>query len=63
MWTIIQLANKELSLFQEEDENDGVMFFGYSTKKEAKEQIKKWKWCDSWLGNNYKYIIEREENI
>lgn len=63
MWVIIQLTNKELRLFQKEDEKDGRIFFGYSTKKEALEQVKKWKWCDLVLGTKYKYVIEREENI
>lgn len=34
-----------------------------STKKEAKELAKSWRWLDKWAGLNYKYVIEKEENI
>ena len=35
----------------------------FDTKKEAQEQVKTWKWCDKWLGEKRKYVIEKEDNI
>ena len=77
MWAIIQLRNRtETPIIEKseyaftyppiiiDDENDGRVYFGFNTKKEAEEQAKTWRWCERITnGNKYRYIVEREDRI
>ena len=45
------------------DLEDGRIYFGFKTKKDAQEQVKIWKWCNKWDDIKYRYIVEKEENI
>lgn len=72
-WVILKLSNRiEVPLWDVElgypyladsDFEDGRLFFGFSTKKEALEQIKIWKWCDRLLGKRYRYYAERIDKL
>ena len=35
----------------------------HDTKKQAQEDVKMLRWCDKWIGERRKYVIEKEENI
>lgn len=64
MWVIIQLRDRnETPLFEEDDEYDGKIYDGFKTRKEAEEQAKIWRWCNKLTGEDYRYIVEREDRL
>lgn len=63
-WVIIKLTKKnEIPLFEEDDIEDGRVYYGFDTKKEALEQVKIWRWCERLTYNKYRYIVDKEENL
>lgn len=81
MWCIIKLRDRDETPCGTEfidgveyyvddmfDLEDGWIYDGFKTKKEAQEQVKQWKWIDKWIRlegetKTYRYIIDKEENV
>jgi len=70
MWVIIQLRDRdETPLFKEDDYQDGLIFDGYTTKKEALAEVKNWKYIQKLsIGfgledKKYRWVVVREEEI
>ena len=70
MWSIIQLRDRdETPLFEEDDYQDGLIFDGYTTKKEALVEVKNMKWVQQMsIGfglqdRKYRWEIVREKEI
>ena len=70
MWSIIQLRDRnETPLFEEDDYEDVLILDGYTTKKEALEEVKHMKFVQNLAmsfglqDKKYRYEVVREEEI